>query len=1176
MAKVLNPDLIFIADKIIFCALKTDLSRFYCVQNYIFFLFRLKTHLKNNKKAVFSFPQNKEVIGMHHKILSILFFLSLSVASVASDSVLSTGNWYKMGVPETGVYKLTYSDLASLGVDVDYVDPRDFRLFHNGGGVLGELNSQPRFNDLVEIPVVVNGESDGRFDSGDYILFYARGPVTWNYVATPESFQHRPNDYDDYAYVFLTADLGRGKRIQTALQPSATIDETVTEFLDYQVYDKDSYNIISGGRTYYGDIVDGNSELALNFDFPHAKLNRPCLISVDLAGRNFSPASFQVYAGNTLLKSFPITTTSSSSQKPFAYPVSGSMTTSMSGDRLTVRLKHVGVAGTTSIGYVNYVSVNAWRSLTFVGPEMLFRNPLAFDDSKVFRYQLSDATSAVQVWEVSEPTNPMRVSGQLTGNVYSFNARGAAESEFVAFDGSSYHNPMLIGEVANQNLHDDLGYDYLMVVYPDFLAQAERLKAIHAVYDPDLNIKIVTPEQIYNEFSCGAVDVSAIRDYCRLLYQHSRPLRYLLLFGDASFDYKNRNGVVNFVPTYEAIASTSILSSIVTDDFFCFMDDEEGALTNSTPDIGAGRFPVSTVEQAEQMVTKVEHYLALNESTMRPWRNVITFMCDDAEGNEFFENSEYFARQIKTTGGERMVIDKIYLDAYNQESTPSGQAAPEVNQTLNNRMEKGTLVLNYMGHGGEVQLTDERILQRADVSSWRNGPQYPLMITGTCEFSRYDDHGRTSLGEYAFLNQYGGMVAMFTTSRVTIGINNKSFVSSVYDHLFEIENGKRIRLGDVFRQAKHRGKSWERQYVFFGDPALRLPLPIWTVETTAIADTLKALQPVTIEGVVKDDHGSVASSFNGVVYVSVYDKETTYTTKGDEDTDPREFQLRHSILFNGKTEVVNGHFSIDFIVPRDISYRYGGGMVSYYATDYQHDASGLFEDFVIGGFYEDAVQDEQSPVVQLYIDDEMFVSGGITGNSPTLIAYVEDASGINTTGAGIGHDIVATLTGPSNGYYVLNDYFTSDLGSQGRGTIVYRMSNLEEGDYILTLKVWDIYNNSGVSSIAFRVTDSQLMALEDPLCFPNPVAGEAWFSFGHNQVGNNMDVQIRIYDITGRLVTIVNDQVQGTSARVNPIYWNGCASNGSKLKAGLYIYSIYATNDQGESATITSKFIVTQ
>lgn len=1113
---------------------------------------------------------------MTHKIFFLLTFLSFSVASMASNSVLSSGKWYKVGVGETGIYKLTYADCSSLGIDVDHIDPRDIRLFHNGGGVLGELNAQPRFIDLVEIPVVVTGENDGKFDSGDYILFYARGPVVWTYNAIQGAYSHTPNAYDDYSYVFITVDQGRGQRIQTVSQPLATATVDVSEFIDYQVYDKDNYNIINGGRTYYGDIVDVSGSVTVDFDFPNALTTRECSVNADMAGRNFSPASFKLLVNGVLKQTFNISTTTSSSQYPFANVASGMVRSSVTDDKIKVTLQHVGVSGTTSIGYVNYLSVNAWRSLVFTGSEMRFRNPEAVDEQKVYHYQLSNATSTMQVWDVTEPTHPVRVDGQFSGSVYGFNVKGVEDNEFIAFNGSSYHSPVLVGEVPNQNLHGDLGYDYLIVVYPDFLEQAERLKAIHAVYDPELNIKIATPEQIYNEFSCGAVDVSAIRDYCRLLYHNEHPLRYLLLFGDASFDFKNRKGIVSFVPTYEAPQASSILSSVVTDDFFCFMDDQEGSLSNSKPDIGAGRFPVSTVEQAEQMVTKVENYLALNEATMRPWRNVITFMCDDAEMNEFFNNSEGFANQIKTTGGDRMVVDKIYLDAYDQEDTPSGQIAPDVNRALNNRMEKGTLVLNYMGHGGEVQLSGERILQRVDVNSWRNGPQYPLMITGTCEFSRYDDHTRTSLGEYAFLNQYGGMVAMFTTSRVTHGPNNRSFVSAVYDHLFEIENGKRIRLGDVFRMAKQQGKSWERQYVFFGDPALRLPLPTWTVETTNIADTVRALQPVTIEGVVKDANGALASSFNGIVYVSVYDKETTYTTKGDENTSPQDFQLRHSILFNGKTEVVNGHFSIDFIVPRDISYRYGSGMISYYATDYQNDASGLYEDFVIGGFYEDAVLDEDPPMVKLYIDDEMFESGGITGNCPTLIAYIEDASGINTTGTGIGHDIVATLTGPSEGSYVLNDYFEAESGNQGKGRVSYKLPTLEEGDYTLNLKVWDTYNNSGTASIAFRVSDSQLMALEDPLCFPNPVRGETWFSFGHNQMGNNMDVQIRIFDMTGRLVVILNEQVLGTSARTNPIYWNGCTGNGSKLTAGLYVYSITATNDQGETATITSKFIVTR
>jgi hypothetical protein len=1090
-----------------------------------------------------------------------------------SHSVLSSGNWYQVAMDTTGVFRLGYSDLADLGLDVDRLDPRNLRVYHNGGGLLNELNAQSRFDDLEELSVFVMGEEDGKFDRNDYLLFYARGPVTWQYKAMDGVFEHRPNAYETRSYAFITADLGRGQRIALAVPPSGD-DLLVTEFLDRQVYDKDNYNLISGGRTYYADIIEGNNALVYPFTFPGIKNNRWCNVKVELAGRNFSPASFQLLINNNLQQTINIQQTAPGSDKAFAYAVSGKAHATCSNPRVEVTLRHVGVPGTTSLGYVDYISVNAWRSLSMVGTSMGFRNPEANDPARAYRYRIGNVPSGTFVWNVTDSIHPVVVNGQWDAGTYEFLVLGDLHNEFIAFNAASAPAPVLMGKVANQDLHGDRDYDYLMVVYPDFLAQAERLKALHAHYDPDLRIKIATPQQIYNEFSCGAQDVTAIRDYCRMLYHDARPLRYLLLFGDASFDYRNRKGTATFVPTYEAWTATNINTSVVTDDYFCFMDEHEGDLFLSVPDIAAGRLPVSTVEQAEQMVDKIERYLATDESTMQPWRNVITFVCDDGESNEFFVHSEQYAQQIKQTGGYHLVVDKIYLDAYPQESTPSGQLAPEVNAAINKRMDKGALIVNYVGHGGEVQLSEERILQRADVNSWRNGPRCPLMITGTCEFSRYDDHTRTSLGEYAFLNEYGGMIAMFTTSRVTYGNYNKRFISGVYNHLFVMEQGQRRRLGDVFRMAKNHPDIHDRKYVLFGDPALRLPMPTWTVETTAIDDTIRALQPTTLEGVVRDQEGQIATDFNGLVYVSVYDKETVYHTNGDHGVSSQPFSVRNSVIFNGKTEAVNGHFSLSFTVPRDISYSFGQGMVSYYATDYTHEAAGKFEDFVIGGFYEDAVLDEQAPLVQLYIDDERFVDGGITGDSPMLIAYVQDESGINTTGTGIGHDIVATLSGPTNTSFVLNDYFVADAGTQGKGVIRYRMQDLEAGDYTLTLKVWDIYNNSGTASVSFRVVNSDMMEIENPLCIPNPVVDEAGFSFGHNQIGNNMDVRIRIYDFMGRMVTELHEQVYGVSTRANPIPWNGCASNGKRLPAGIYVYVITVTNTQQETATVSSKLII--
>lgn len=1148
--------------------------------------------------------------GRYEKLLSAVLSVSLTpdfgkaVANptYAEQSAMSSGDWYKIGLLETGVYKLTYSDLNELGVDLSGIDPRTIRVYHNGGGVLPELNAEARHDDLVEVPIYVEGETDGRFDQNDYILFYGCGPTSWKYNASRSAFEHVANAYDDYAYAFVVTGQGNGKRINEMAAPSGNANVTVSEFIDYQLKEAKEYNLNNSGRTFYGDKMEGNSTRTYSFEFPNAIATRPVSLHVAIAGRNYKPATFEVFVDNNKMTTYQVGSVTPNGLVK-AIEVGGWLVSYPKSDEVNIKYKYNTLVGTTAEGYLNYLALNAWRNLVFTGTQMCFRNPEASDVSKVYEYRLTGATQQVQLWNVSDPVAPSVVRGGLSGNVLSFSVNGRPDNAFVAFDGSGYCVAKPFGKVDNQNLHSVRDVDYLIVVYPEFMSQAERLKAIHAQYSPDLNVFITTPEKIYNEFSCGAKDITAIHDFCRMLYLDSssgRELKYLLLLGDCSFDYKNRAGVVDFVPTYETVTSLNLSTNIVTDDYFGFMDPSEGGLNTSLADIGIGRFPVSTLEQATQMVDKVERYIEMGETTMRPWRNVVTFFADDE--NVFVENSETLADLLKNIGGEAVVVDKIYLDAFQQESSPGGEVCPQMNAALNSRMEKGTLVLHYMGHGGEVQLADEKILQRRDVDSWRNGPMFPLMITGTCEFSRYDDHMRTSLGEYAFLNPYGGMVAMFTTSRVTGGTSNMMFCRNIYNNLFRLNGGEHNCLGDVYRMGKTNGGDAEKRYVFFGDPALRLAYPKLQVETMSINgkypgydldsvqvndtmwqtypryhDTISALQPVEIEGVVKDLDGHVAEGFNGVMYVSVYDKEAELATLG-MGTDPPSsvipFKLRNSIVFNGQTEVKNGRFKIDFIVPRDLAYRFGKGMISYYATDYSIDANGKCEEFIIGGFYDEAIEDNDPPQIRLFIDDTLFVSGSITGENPLLLAYVEDESGINTTGSGIGHDIVATLTGASRGSYCLNDYFTSDISNSGKGVIKYKMLKLEDGDYTLTLKVWDVFNNSSTASIDFTVVNSAGMGLDNLANYPNPVTDVTDFVFDHNQVGNNLKVQIDIFDIMGRWVNRLTETIYGTSVRSTPIRWDGRGANGESLRNGVYVYRILTTNDQGETASLVSKLIL--
>lgn len=1097
----------------------------------------------------------------------------------ATTSLLESGNWYKLRVNKSGIFKITHANLVSMGINPSEIDPRNIRIYGYGGGILPEANNALKYDDLVENPIVVYGEEDGKFDNNDYILFYSQGPITWNYNSNGY-FTHINNFYDDYTYVFLTTDLGVGSRVEMAESVSGETTTTFNCFIDRQMYEVDTYNILNMGREWYGDFFDITLNKSYSFDFPNILTNRKARIITRVASRNSSSASFILSINGEIQKTMSM---GFYSQYTYADAKTENFQFDPNSNTISVGLRY-NRASTSSTGWLDYISINAWRSLVFTGSQLAFRNPEAKNTHG--RFVMTNANSNIQVWDVSEPTSPKRIKTTLANNTLSFASYSNIVQEFIAFDGSQYHNVEFVAKVNNQNLHGIRNIDYLIITHPRFMAQAERLANLRQERD-GFTTYITTPELIYNEFSSGGKDISAIRNFTRMLYKESdtgRELRYLVLLGDASFDYKNRSGEFDLVPTYQSTASLNLTNSYPADDYYGLLDEDEGSPESGLVDIGIGRFPVNTAEEATNMIDKIENYLKKDDQTMTPWRNVITLVSDDDEEGK----GQYFMRELEmleeaiNKNEPAINIDKIYLDAYPQIATSGGQRAPTVNDAINKRMAKGNLIVNYIGHGGEIGWTQERILQISDINSWRNGDKLPLFITGTCEFSRFDDHTRTSAGELVFLNKHGGAIAMFTTTRATTQSPNLTFNLAVYrDNLFSFQNGEYARLGDVLRTSKLGTNSY-RKLVLFGDPALQLAYPQLNVVTSKInehsigmlstSDTLKALEPVTIEGYIADYDGNIIDSYNGIIYTTVYDKEKEITTYGDEAA-PFTFKLRNSILFNGKTSVTNGRFKVSFTMPKDISYNYGNGRISYYATNYEHDANGYYEDIQIGGFYENILEDEKGPEIQLYIDDTLFVSGGITNENPLLLALVSDESGINTTGAGIGHDIVAKLSGATTASFILNDYFEGELNDSQNGIITYPLLNLNAGNHTLTLKVWDIHNNSSEASISFEVVNSKQSAVKNLYNYPNPFSNETHFVFDHNQIGNNMTVEIQIFDLNGQLVHTIKQYLYGTSTRSNPIKWDGSTKNGHVLTNGLYIYRLLLTNEHGETTDKRSKLL---
>ena len=1099
----------------------------------------------------------------------------------AENSVLASGRWYRMSLTSTGMYKITASELASMGMSVNSINPKNIRMYHNGGGILPVINKDNRHDDLVEIPIYVSGEDDGVFDAGDYIVFYAKGPVTWKNVNGV--YEKITNPYSDYAYVFLTTDLGEGKRIEYAESLAGNPDVEVNSFLDYNIVEEDQYNLNNMGATWYFDKFDAMLTRSYSFVFPNLIKEKKCNLYSEVASRNYSRSEFSFKANGTQI--CKLISSKNASDDFYANTLNtGNVKFSSDKDQITINLTY-NRNTSTSVAWLDYISVNAWRELKFTGNMMLFRNPDCFNEEKKYRYEIANANSSLQVWDVTNPTSPKKMKLQFSAGKASFLTNGSEHNEFIAFDGSCYKTIGLVEKVPNQNLHSKYDFDYLIITHPDFYSQSERLKEVHSRID-DLEIEIVTPQQIYNEFSCGAQDITAIRDYIRMLYKKSnKRMRYVLLFGDASYDFKNKNGQVCFIPSYESKVSCSS-SCVVSDDYFACLDDYEGVMDNtSVIDIAVGRMPVTNKEDASAMIDKVEQYISMNDKSAGQWRKNITFVTDD-DWTYYMAHAEQLEKIIRQNGGDDVDIDKIYLDAYPQMATSSGQRAPECNAAITNRVELGAAIINYIGHAGEVGWAAERILTNEDIFSWRNSPKLNLMITASCEFSRFDDHTRTSAGEYVFLNRHGGSIAMITTARATYASESLPLMKNFYRHLFDMEGGKYLTMGDLYVYAKQLNDNNSKVYVYFGDPALRLNYPENLIELTSInnreivcrdtlvcQDTLRALQKVSMTGVVKDVFGDHMSDFNGVLHINIYDKDVTYNTYGNE-TSVISFKLRNSVIYTGKAEVKEGRFSVEFTLPKDINYSYGEGLISLYANSDKTDAHGAYSKIIVGGMNENADTDESGPEIRLHIDDERFVEGSITNENPLLLAYIKDENGVNTSGAGIGHDITATLSGATNKVYTLNQFYDAPLSKDEYGVLSYKFYNLNEGEHTLTFKVWDIYNNSSSATIRFNVVKGKIINIENVANYPNPMTDNTNFTFEYNQKDNEIDVVINIYDIMGQLVKTIKERRVGTTARIDPIKWDGRSDNGSALGAGIYIYNVTIKNSQNEESTGYSKLII--
>ncbi len=1146
---------------------------------------------------------------IEYNVTPLITASSLRDLPYAEHSVLSNGTWYKIPVNQDGVYKIDKTYLNSLGINTNNINPKNIHIYGNGGGMLPESNAAFKYDDLQENAIYIFGEDDGVFDDNDYLLFYGQGAHRWYLDNANSTYFHKTNIYSDLTYYFLNIGPSEGKRMLLQNSTDAAPTKTVTDFDDYQFLEPELFNLIQSGREWYGNEFRFEQQQTFPFQFTNVKTSEPVKIKVDVASRSLDASRiFTVTANSQNIGTLSIPNTGAYYTDTYALTKSNTFVYTTGTSTINVGLNYSSTANDAN-GWLNYIEVILKRNLILAGNQMHFRSLSAVGPGEIASYSIANFNSAYWILDVTNPINVLRQDYSISNNTASFKLPSDSLKHFIAFNPTSgLLNPLAGSTVANQDLHGTGATDYVIVTPADY-KQAAQSHAEFLNQTFNYKVKVVTTNELYNEFSGGAQDITAIKEFIRMLTKkaiansYNAP-KYLLLFGDASYDYKNKiSNNTNRVPTYESVNSLSPVLSFCSDDYFGFIDDAEGGnplSANDALDIAIGRLPFNSIDEAYAVITKIKNYVLNSERGS--WQNIVTMAADDGDNNEHLKDAEKLYNYINNNYPV-WNIDKIYLDAYQQISTSAGQRIPDVNTAIKNRMYNGTLIFNYLGHGGVTGLGHERILQISDFDTWNNCCRLPLFVTATCEFSRFDNPEYKSAGELLVLKSDGGAIGLVTTLRLVYAYANYILNSNFTYKIFEPNNDYYFTLGEAFRQGKNNaiGLSFgdvinTRKFALLGDPGIYLKYPRELVETLEINsqpyqtnDTIKALQKVVIKGRVADKAGNTITSFNGRVYPVIYDKPQKIQTLGDESA-KMTFDLQRNILYKGKATVSNGLFTATFVVPKDINYQYGNGKLSYYAEDGTIDAHG-YNTIIVGGVSDSIINDTEGPQIKLYMNDEKFVFGGITDENPYILLKLKDDNGINTTGNGIGHDIAGVIDNQSKSSFVMNDFYEANQDDYTSGTVKYPLRNLESGRHSLDVKCWDVLNNSNTAYTEFVVANSAGAALSHVLNYPNPFTTQTEFMFEHNLPGLNLDVKIEIYTVSGKLIKTIrsnilgggnvegakncNDEFSNTGGyRVDGLYWDGRDDFGDLIGKGVYVYRVYLRAENGMKAEKYEKLVV--
>ena len=1134
---------------------------------------------------------------MQNNLVAFFFFVfgfntissqTLNTHPFLDETIVS---WHQFSVEETGVYKITKDFLQKLDLPVQEIDPRTIRIFGRGGQML-PLKLDNEIETLFENSVIVEGEDDGSFDDEDYILFMAYASDTWN-----EESETYLNLYHDTAQYYITYGTSFGKRALVLEGTDSPDADAVTNAVYTTFLEEDKHNLGSLGRRWFGKRFFDDQQESFTLETPNVASGTQIDVAARIASNASETTSFSLTIGNdTNTSSISGISDSSVGSEPSTSfnQIRGMIHLSQNAaESITGKLSYTSNGDLSAIGYLDFIIAQYQRDLDGGGGSFMFS--LASKDTTQ-QLVIDSASNETCIWELG--SDVVHVP-PVASNTFGSDVIVDEDSKF--YLSTSYKLPtfsrssrIFSPSSFLKEISASPPTTYLLITAETFREEAELLVS-HRKNVAGLSAKVVTVEEIYKAFSTGQQDIASIRNFVRYLYfSQAKKLKYLCLFGDTSYDYKKRtteNDMV--VPTFHALNSFSLTNSFMSDDFFTMLDENEGMLTSyDHMDIAVGRMVFSNASQAHVLVKKVIDYE--NPTNRASWNNSFTILSDDAD---FFRDKDDFSLQVALDAlGDEIVrqkplmnITKIHSDAYKQIASAGGDRYPEVETALSNRLSQGTLVVNYFGHGGEDGLASEFIVDKDMALSLFHPGKYPLFITVTCEFSRFDNHTRPTAGEMLYQNPTGGAIGLISTTRqifIDRGVDYNKILSK---HLFSYGSENYTSIAEALRLAKNEFTDANQKRVLFyiGDPALKLHIPrleiaISKLNGIPIEDVperdrqFKALEKVTLDGEILGTSRVLQQDFNGTITLQIFDKEVERSTLGNDQNKTMNFITLGEKVFEGLATVSNGLFSSTFVIPKDINLNVDKARISLIAfnQDKTESVGGFSEQFDIGGINTAAVSDTQGPVINVFLENRSFISGGNVFHSPMLIVDFEDENGINSSG-GLGHDIIATLDNNQADPYVLNAYYSTILDDFTKGTLVYPLNELELGQHFLTLRAWDTFNNPTSETIIFKVIDSSEIQINNVYNSPNPVTNQTTFFVQHNKPRELLDIKISIFTVDGKRIWHSSQDVFSSSYMIDSLQWDAKSSSGQKVNKGTYLYTIELISTLSSSKDIYSgKLIV--